>query len=308
LISKEGSFGEIMTNKIASVREELEKLISGSSTDDGSETEATGTSLLSQAEDWDTDSATGSATISLDSTDLGEISLASTLIIQGQLSVEEAFINKGALIGNIAIGENSVSALSEVLYLQPSGGKIDFLAGVMTVEDNGTVTINGNLSVTGSIAANEYRGNGGDFNINLAKNDPESGFGNLMIKGEEGNVVASIDASGSASFEKLNISADASASAIIAADSILGQLATTSAEIKTNASAGNGEILLGQTEVVIYSEKLTENSMVYITPTSDTKNQVLYVKNKNSQGEKYFTVAIGQALDEPITFSWWIIN
>ena len=308
LISKEGSFGEIMTNKIASVREELEKLISGSSTDDGSETEATGTSLLSQAEDWDTDSATGSATISLDSTDLGEISLASTLIIQGQLSVEEAFINKGALIGNIAIGENSVSALSEILYLQPSGGKIDFLAGVMTVEDNGTVTINGNLSVTGSIAANEYRGSGGDFNINLAKNDPESGFGNLMIKGRKGNVVASIDASGSASFEKLNISADASASAIIAADSILGQLATTSAEIKTNASAGNGEILLGQTEVVIYSEKLTENSMVYITPTSDTKNQVLYVKNKNSQGKKYFTVAIGQALGEPITFSWWIIN
>ena len=83
--------------------------------------------------------------------------------------------------------------------LQPQGvGKIDLLAGVMVVEDNGSVTVNGNLTITGSLAANEYRGIDGNFNINLAKDsqEAESGFGMLNVYGQDNQLVASVDETG----------------------------------------------------------------------------------------------------------------
>jgi len=122
-----------------------------------------------------------------------------------------------------------------------------------------------------------------------------SGFGQLLVKGENDQTVASIDASGSATFAKVNI-----ASAYDEAET-----ATDSAQVATNASAGQGLLAAGELEVQIITEQLTENSLVYITPVSDTENRVLYVKEKN---EAYFTVALNEALENTVEFNWWIIN
>jgi len=343
IISKEGSFEKVLTDKIAAIRGELEELVTGRHYDTGVDkptaqeldTTTTGTSLLGQTENWSTESASGSAQIDPGS-DLGPLSLLTNLVVQEQLTVEEAFVNRSALIGNIAITNDAVSSLSNALYLQPTGlGKIDLMAGVMTIEDNGEVVINGSLTVNGRLAAAEYTGPDGNVVVSLGTGETapdapsdasKSGFGQLLVKGVDEKTVAAIDASGSArfagdltasgsaSFAKLNISTDATASAIVASQSGFGQLATTSAEIRTNASAGKGEILAGKTEVVIYTDKLTTDSLVYITPTSDTGNQVLYVKNKyvpqetDPDGESYFTVRLNTPLEIGTSFNWWIIN
>ncbi|MBU2592372.1 hypothetical protein KKD61_02850, partial [Patescibacteria group bacterium] len=316
---------------------------------------STGSSLAGQAENWDTGTPpTTSGTndqlpiSNFQNNEGGQLTLtddlvlASNLIIQGKATIEEAFVNKHLLVGNIAITENTISTLADTLYIQPSGtGKIDLLAGVMIIEDNGSVAINGNLTVNGKIIAQEYQGEGGNFAVNLASptsaatseeseptsEESASTFGKMMIKGFDGKTVASIDATGSArftgdltasgnaTFAKVNI-ATASAETIIAGSNF-GEMAADFAKIRTNATAGEGIIPAGKTEVIIYTEKLTQGSLVYITPASDTENKVLFVKEKvivPSSGQpdqldsNYFAVAIKGALTKEIKFNWWIIN
>ncbi len=332
IVTRKGTFGELMADKISAIRVELEELLankianydSGVEKDDtGALDTVTGTSLASQAEEWETDPPSDSSTASTPGESAGlssaglsdEIIIASSLVIQGKMTVEEAFINKHLLVGNIAITKNSIATLADTLYIQPSGtGKVDILAGILVIEDNGSVTINGDLFVNGSVIAEEYQGKDGDFAINLA-GESASGFGKLMVKGIDNEVVTSIDASGSAqfagdliasgsaTFAKVNI-ATASAEPIIAG-SQFGDLATDSAKLKTNATAGEGIIPTGKKEVIIYSDKLTSESLVYITPTTDTENQVLFVKQKASD---HFTVAIKEELNKEIRFNYWIIN
>ena len=129
----------------------------------------------------------------------------------------------------------------------------------------------------------------------------EGGFGNLLIKGFEGKTVASIDASGSATFTKLNIAASASQSAEI----------ITPTEIKTNATAGEAALPANETEITIKSPSITENTLIYITPLTETNNKVIFVKSKKAREQEemgWFKVAIDTPIDKEIRFNWWIIN
>ncbi len=306
IISKQGSFGDLLAEKISAFRGELEKLVVEklSPTPDSpasnliDQETPTGTSLFGQAENWSTAPASGSA--NLENLNIGDLG------ISGRLTAQETFVYQTLVVSSLALTENSLYSLDGVLKIQPSGtGRIEFLAGAMVIDEDGSITINGNLTVNGAIAANEFRGTNSDFNINLAsETQPElatNGFGKLLVKGVEGETVFSVDeqgnleASGSATFAKINL---ASAGNLI-------DHSPTATKITSNASAGEGIISPGQTEVIIQSEKITENSLVYITPTSDTQNQVVFVKQKTA-GE--FTVAINQPLEIEIRFNWWIIN
>jgi len=386
IVSKEGNFGDLVSDKINSVRAELEKLIlnkeatpsanydSGIGKEDTQAIDdtATGTSLAGQVEMWaeliKVDSPTSpdvtSGQVSLDN----QMVIAANLVVNGKATAEEAFINKHLMVGNIAITENTISTLADTLYIQPSGtGKIDFLAGTMTIEENGGVSIDGDLDVNGAVIADQYRGKDGNFAVNLAQgktsaeenlqgsesptlkveesaeNNNTSGFGKMLVKGVDGETVMSVDASGSAklagnleasgsgTFQKVNI-ATSSAEPIIA-DSMMADLATESAQLKTNATAGEAVIPSGKKEVIIYSGQLTDQSLVYITPTTDTSNQVLFVKSKQVAKEKttptptqieedqeatssaeteekgsQFTVAVKETTESDIKFNWWIIN
>jgi len=409
IVSKEGSFSNLIADQIQSVRTELEELIMSSShseldsesenseilkqiqddngvvqddsdsmnydsgvekedteaVDDLDEDDATGTSLAGLAEGWSISVQNEKLKVQSEQGLDSEMVIAANLVINGKATAEEAFINKHLMVGNIAITENTISTLADTLYIQPSGtGKIDFLAGAMTVEEDGTVSINGDLAVAGKIIADEYSGSEGNFAVNLADStlkDTEqateehgNGFGKLLVRGIDGETVMSVDASGSAelagnieasgsgTFKKVNI-ATSSADPIVA-DSMMSDLATESAELITNATAGEAEIPSGKKEIIIYSDQLTENSLVYITPTTDTGNQVLFVKNKqvsshseldsesesseptptilkqvqdddgesvqddNEEKGSHFTVAVKETLENDIKFNYWIIN
>jgi len=274
IVSKKGTFGELIADKISAVRTELEELVMRKrATDSG---EITGSSAMAMAKNWETQVNDQFSNANDKLPD--ELVIASSLIIQGKMTAEEAFINQHLLVGNIAISGNAISTLADTLYLQPSGtGKVDILAGTMVIEDNGSVTINGNLLVQGAVNS-EQLAVSGDATVS------GSLFANL-INAETINAET-------AQFNKVNI-ATGSAEPIIA-DSQTLDVASNSAQLKSNAAAGEGIIPAGKTEVVIYTDKLTPASLVYITPASKTKD--------------YFVVAIKEALDKKIKFNWWIIN
>ncbi|MFH1561003.1 MAG: hypothetical protein ABID04_00260 [Patescibacteria group bacterium] len=274
IMTNKGSFGDLIADKIAAVRADLEKIVSGPGIVDPEA--PTGSSLLGQISDWTTQASESGVLIENGQLS-SEVVLASQLVVQTRATLEEAYINKDLLVGDIVISQGAISTLSDILLIQPSGvGTIDILAGVMTISDDGNVAIRGDLAVGGQISAQS------------------SSFGELLIKNDQLETVASIDASGSAQFNKVSIALDQEA-----------QVATESAEIRTNAAAGKGVITAGTTEVKIYTDKLTADSLSYITPTTDTGNQVLFVKQKT---EDYFIVAIRWVTDEDIEFNWWIIN
>jgi len=92
------------------------------------------------------------------------------------------------------------------------------------------------------------------------------------------------------------------------------EIASDSGELVNGRSAGQAVLEAGATEVTIMSDKLEENSMIYVTPMNSTNNQVLYVKNKltdspfTPENEAQFTVAIDYALGHNVVFNWWIIQ
>ena len=84
------------------------------------------------------------------------------------------------------------------------------------------------------------------------------------------------------------------------------QTEATSSANTTNNSTGQSMIKAGETRTTIYSSLIGKDSLIYITPASDTNNQVLFIKEQ--MAEDHFTIEIKEASSTDIYFNWWIIN
>ncbi len=76
-------------------------------------------------------------------------------------------------------------------------------------------------------------------------------------------------------------------------------------EDKIYESAGKAVIYKGNTNTKVVNPLVSDKSAIFITPTSDTGNQSLFV---DSQGEGYFIVALQKAAIDDISFNWLISN
>ena len=119
------------------------------------------------------------------------------------------------------------------------------------------------------------------------------------VKDATGSAIATINASGSAMFN--SVSAD---KFILAAQSAT-QSADINGTITTNATAGQAIINAGVSEITIKNPSISDYTLVYITPSSSTLNNVLYVKSK---GNGYFTVGFTNPINVDVTFNWWVID
>ena len=81
--------------------------------------------------------------------------------------------------------------------------------------------------------------------------------------------------------------------------------ATSSAVIDTNATAGKATIPAGVSEITINNPNISDYTLVYVTPTSTTENNVLFVKSKEA-GK--FVVGFTSPIDIDVTFNWWVIE
>lgn len=207
------------------------------------------------------------------------LSLGSDLVIASQLSDNQITVN-------------SIDTLSAPLQIQSLAlAPLEMMAGKVRIETNGNMIITGDLFVAGRIES-----------TGLTLNQPTgTTFGDLLsVKDVLGNSVASIDSSGSAKFNQLTTN-----DLIIAGSQEVTEAALINGEITTNATAGKAVIPTGVSEIIINNPKVTDYTLVYVTPTSPTQNNVLYVKSKES-GQ--FTVGFDNPLSTDVSFNWWVIQ
>jgi len=240
------------------------------------------------------------------------------------------------LTGNsISLANNNQLDTNNTLYIQPSGnGSLSLLGNRMILSDTGDVSINGNLYVSGSIYTADIQTETvtigltsliGSTNATISAAFADAiatdsaaltlapGISNrsrlLALYNNHGELVSEITASGSAMFKELTTQFVTIAAPKYATDSAsptATESATLSAQSKANATAGTATLPAGDTQVLVTNTQVAANTLIYLTPLSNTQNQVLYVKQK-SDGLG-FTVAVNQPLSTDIEFNYWIIK
>jgi hypothetical protein len=229
-------------------------------------------------------------------------------------------VGDGLSMGNGYIAYQSET--SNDLAIQPAGlGRLSLMADLMTLDESGLVTINGKLRVAGTMEVEE------DLKVKktLLTNLISAVDPNENIRVQLAQAVT--DEEGNEEIKRSNFEFIDESGAPVATMSASGNLSLTgglkieqelsnsseSANLN-NKSAGQAVILAGETSASIKTSRLSENSMIYITPLGSTKNQVIYVKNKlldsefTEENEAQFTVGFDFALDEDVYFNWWLIN
>ncbi len=215
--------------------------------------------------------------------------------------------------GTLALSASGLDSIGgNTLFLQKNRlADVDIAGGTILINTLGNVYITGDLAVSGNVSiagvlgVNTISSFGKNLSISLEgatttpEGTPSSSFGSLLIRGIAEKVVASIDASGSATFKKLNISVTPPPEGTPSA----GIVAYTSTSQDT---IGIATLAAGALSVKIPTTAVTEDSLIYITPVTSTNNKVIYVKTK-LPGEG---VIVGLDLPAPtdIKFNWWIIN
>ena len=173
---------------------------------------------------------------------------------------------------------NSLNTLSAPLQIQSLAmAPIELMAGKVRIETNGDVAISGNLYVAGKIESSS-------LSIKTSLNESD---------------VASIDASGSGTFKSVTTD-----DLVVASSQTSDVSSIVNGEITTNATVGQAVIPAGVAEITIRNPKVTDYTLVYVTPTSSSSNRVLYVKSKAAG---FFSVGFSDPLDTDVSFNWWIV-
>ena len=234
------------------------------------------------------------------------------LAVEGTLMTNDLYIENNLITSSIS---SPLDANDQTLYLQPTGtGAINLLSGLLILDESGTVSLNGNLIVTGTLESGSATISGTldlrATNLDDSKEATHSGFGRLLsIYNEQGEQVASVNASGSAQFN------DLTTRQIIIAASQDSTPSASQLSTNSNTTIGTATISAGELTTYIENNNISDTTLIYLTPISDTKNQVLYVKNKYScpvdaplSCQPFFTVAINQPTTQDIRFNYWLIQ
>ncbi len=222
----------------------------------------------------------------------GSTSLSDTSVV-GQLSVD----------GSLILANNSINVLGSDLNLQPlRQGGLSIMAGLFHIDTDGNLQVGGNaefaknVTVKGTLAAGIISPlPGNDLTVNLSSNSSS-----LTVLGASNAAVLNINnlgdviASGAGTFAKLNLSL------------VQPALAVSPTEIVATGSAGTASIAPYKTQVTIDNVLVTDKSLIYITPTSSTNNQVLYLLKQIP--DESFTVGMQNPSIMPIPFNWIIVN
>ena len=256
----------------------------------------------------------------------GNLTVNTSLFVLGDSLLSSTSITGSLLVdGVIRFAENTIETIGETLYIQRNKlAAIDILDGTIIADIWNRVFIRGFLAITGNTTVGGVLGTttlspleGKDLTIDLTNPlpdpfadplaTPSAGFGDLIIKGADNKTVVAIDASGSATFAGA-VTADslvASGSATVQKLNISATPTSTESAVPSN-TVGTGTLPGYFTEVTVLSSQVAADSLVYLTPLSSTGNQVLYVKEKLPGVG--FIVAIDTSLTIPVQFNWWVIN
>lgn len=214
----------------------------------------------------------------------------SNLTVTETANIFKARISDSLLTGSVLIEASKILALSNDLLIS-SLGTIRLFDNAVIIAKDGTMTVNGELSAQ-----------------------------TLAIKNNRGETVASIDSSGSARFNeviarKLSIDNIATQAALIGDSGKRDAYNNPIPGIVTNAeAAGNATLLRDTQELIIYNDSVTMQSLIYLTPTTNSILKPLTVSHKHScdvvdpDCRPFFTVRTEELLHPDYSFNWLIIN
>lgn len=216
----------------------------------------------------------------------------SDIAIFGQLEIDK----------NLIIAGNSINVLGNDLELQPlrqSG--LSIMGGLIYIDTEGNVKFGQDayfakdVSIQGTLSANVISPlPNQDLTINtgsnslIVRNSSQSGI--LLSLNKNGD----ISASGSGTFNKLNLSFAQPAYAI------------SPTEVIATGSAGIATISAHQKELTINNKLITNRSLIYVTPRIDTNNIVIYLLRQVPNVS--FTIGVNSPLNKAIPFNWVILN
>jgi len=219
---------------------------------------------------------------------------------QGLMVFGPTSLSDLALAGRLSIGgimyitENSLEVLGTDLSLQSlKQGGLSIMGGLIYIDTQGNIRVQGDLSVTGKLA------------VNILSPHPSS---DLLVNNASGSSVLSVNqagdlaASGSGTFAKLNFSL------------VAPVLAVSATEVIASSSAGIANIAPYQSEITIRNALVTSKSVIYITPAGTPSAQTPFLMRQISRGpapsgaEGSFTVGVQSPTNHPIDFNWLIVN
>ncbi len=188
----------------------------------------------------------------------------------------------GDILASGSVFSQSFGSIDSDLFIQPTGDRpVHLLGNLLSLYPDGKVVINGDLIITGTLYANNLDTKTATISGTLA-------------------IGSSTIASGSANFGELTTSG------LVIASENDHQSSTISAQVNSNATIGTATIATGSAEIAIANNKVTDNTLIYVTPVTDTGNQVLYVKSK--QSGVGFTVATPLSNTSEISFNFWLVQ
>lgn len=228
-----------------------------------------------------------------------------------------------AIGGNLILAQGTINTLGQDLELQSlKQGNLSIMGGLVTIDTSGNLEISGNASFAKDVAVK------GSLTTNLIAPVPDS---DLIVKLNKNNdtdekdmpesAFVITDSSGSAKFRVSNIgdlvaSGSAKFLRLMTSDLNLvrgAQADTSITQTTASSSAGTAIIKKGQRERTIVSPYVTEQSLIYLTPTSDTLGVTPYIARQTPEDDATetkgsFTIQITRPVLQDIAVNWWIIN
>ncbi|KKU10474.1 MAG: hypothetical protein UX13_C0011G0015 [Candidatus Woesebacteria bacterium GW2011_GWB1_45_5] len=125
--------------------------------------------------------------------------------------------------------------------------------------------------------------------------------GNVLIEGNVA-IAGNLEVGGEITTPKLSTESLVIASSV---EESTPSAEITAGDIETNATVGKGIIPGGSDQITITNPRVTDYTLIYVTPTSSSQNKVLYIKSK---GEGFFTAGFTESLETDVAFNWWIVE
>ncbi len=251
-------------------------------------------------------------------TKIATLSAEFAIIHEGLVSFGPATFNQASVMDSFSIGtdftfnNHSINVIGDDLHIQPlRQGGVSFLAGLVKIDTQGNMTIEGDLNVNGNLFA---RNASVENNLNVPGNISSntisplndnisvllaSESAHLRVKDASNSSVFAVnpkgdfEASGSATISKLNLRIAGIAEAVSDTESI------------ATGSAGTAKINPNRVEMTVYTPHVTENSLIYITPIGNSSSPVYLLRQSPQES---FTVGISKPSSTETPFNWIIIN
>jgi len=172
---------------------------------------------------------------------------------------------------------------------------LDAASGLEINSENFSLDQDGNLTIAGELNLLSGRINSESGILELNPGESEEGESKVIVRGDlevQGELLV------------LGASTEPAIEEVI--------------EEENDPVNGQAMIGVGDIEIILDNDNIGPDSLIYVTPTSPTGGQVLFVAEKREEevydGDRQewlvqgFTVSIEEAIEEDIEFNWWVVE